>query len=94
MDIEINKTQYNEIESFCKLNKITDITEFINECITIGFNIKEFGTTPFVKKSEYKESQVTAKKNRVIPTVPKEERSQYNLGVSDKPNRKNDLYDE
>jgi len=95
MDIKINESQYSEIKLFCELNKIQNIQEFINECITIGFNVKQFGTTPFIKKSEYKDLHTT-KKNRIIPTVPKKERSQYNLGVGDKTTitKKNDLYDE
>lgn len=34
------------IIEYCKLNKIVDTESFINECLTIGFNIKKYGISP------------------------------------------------
>lgn len=35
-----------EIEKYCKLNFINNIDDFINDCLTIGFNVKKYGYSP------------------------------------------------
>lgn len=35
-----------EIEKYCKLNSINNIDDFINDCLTIGFNVKKYGYSP------------------------------------------------
>lgn len=46
-------TLWTELEQYCKLNgmKTTEeFNKFLNECITIGFNIKKYGTGPQIQK--------------------------------------------
>lgn len=35
-----------EIEKYCNLNSINNIDDFINDCLTIGFNVKKYGYSP------------------------------------------------
>lgn len=35
-----------EIEKYCNLNSIKNIDDFINDCLTIGFNVKKYGYSP------------------------------------------------
>lgn len=36
-----------DIELYCGLNDIVDTEEFIVKCLTDGFNIAKYGTSPF-----------------------------------------------
>lgn len=41
--LEIDKKYLNDIRHFCELNKIEDISIFINQCFKQGFDIKKYG---------------------------------------------------
>jgi hypothetical protein len=46
MFLTIPRKLEDEINSFCKLNEITDINEFLVSCLYKGYTIVKFGTTP------------------------------------------------
>ena len=94
METGINRPLWSEINEFVTLNKMGDVDKFIEECIKIGFNIKQYGATPFVSKDEYKKENKT-KKDRVIPTVESKERSKISIGVKATHDKtKINIYDE
>lgn len=47
--MEIPKQLKNEIETYCKLNKILDYNAFIIKCIRQGFTSEKFGAIPAFK---------------------------------------------
>ena len=66
----------DEINSFCKLNEITDINEFLVSCLYKGYTIAKFGTTPkdnFNKENKpleiekYEESKIDTQGVEVKP---------------------------
>lgn len=98
METEISRELWSEIDDFVVLNKLGDTTEFITDCIKVGFNVKQYGNTPFVPKSEYKKENKTSSE-RLIPVVPPEDRSKADFGIGVKKNKKlvnkkNNIYDE
>jgi hypothetical protein len=55
MDIIIDKKHHKDLTSYCKLNDITDINDFVNKCFKSGFDTKRYGligNTPEVKTIE------------------------------------------
>lgn len=51
----MNKTLKDEIDGYCKANKIDDVEKFIDKLVRQGFTIEKYGMTPNippVKKSE------------------------------------------
>lgn len=46
MFLTIPRKLEDEINSFCELNEITDINEFLVSCLYKGYTIVKFGTTP------------------------------------------------
>lgn len=52
MEIKINDRLYKEIITYCELNNIDNIDNYINNIIKKGFTIDVYGETPlFVKKN-------------------------------------------
>jgi len=43
MDIFIDKKHHKDLTSYCKLNDITDINDFVNKCFKSGFDTKRYG---------------------------------------------------
>jgi hypothetical protein len=43
MDIIIDKKHHKDLTSYCKLNDITDINDFVNKCFKSGFDTKRYG---------------------------------------------------
>ena len=42
----VNPTLERQIRQYCELNEIDDINAFANRCLSQGFNIIKFGTSP------------------------------------------------
>lgn len=42
----VNQTLEKQIRQYCELNEIDDINAFANRCLSQGFNIIKFGTSP------------------------------------------------
>ena len=42
----VNKTLERQIRQYCELNDIEDINAFANRCLSQGFSIIKFGTSP------------------------------------------------
>ena len=42
----VNQTLEKQIRQYCELNEIDDINAFANRCLSQGFNIVKFGTSP------------------------------------------------
>ena len=53
-NIEIKKELYNDIVDFCQVNDIQDVTDFINQVLVSGFDMKKYGDSfaMFFGKSE------------------------------------------
>lgn len=52
--MDIDQKLLKEIKSYCKVNGIKSVGQFVNSCLEQGFNIAKYGLTPFdnVKKEE------------------------------------------
>ena len=62
----VNQTLERQIRQYCELNEIDDINAFANRCLSQGFSIIKFGTSPMdngerenkgikdISKDEYK----------------------------------------
>ena len=60
--IEIKPKLYKDITEYCKLNNITDINAFIEECIRESFTAKKYGVKPSTKSvPEVKETPLETK---------------------------------
>ncbi len=46
MVLNIPKVLENDIKSFCEINKIEDINNFLVCCLRDGYNIAKYGTSP------------------------------------------------
>ena len=42
----VNQTLERQIRQYCELNEIEDINAFANRCLSQGFNIIKFGSSP------------------------------------------------
>lgn len=42
----VNQTLERQIRQYCELNEIEDINAFANRCLSQGFSIIKFGTSP------------------------------------------------
>ena len=42
----VNQTLEKQIRQYCELNEIEDINAFANRCLSQGFSIIKFGTSP------------------------------------------------
>ena len=42
----VNQTLEKQIRQYCELNEIEDINAFANRCLSQGFNIVKYGTSP------------------------------------------------
>ena len=42
----VNQTLEKQLRQYCELNEIEDINAFANRCLSQGFNIIKFGTSP------------------------------------------------
>ena len=42
----VNQTLERQIRQYCELNEIEDINAFANRCLSQGFNIVKYGTSP------------------------------------------------
>lgn len=56
-----NKKLLKEIEEYCQLNGIVDVSQEINNMLRTGFYIVKYGTSPFEQME--KQSATTAKTN-------------------------------
>jgi hypothetical protein len=81
----VNQTLERQIRQYCELNEIDDINAFANRCLSQGFSIIKFGTSPRdnvereingikdLSKDEYKKqtkpSREEESKRRVEETV-------------------------
>ena len=68
-----DKKIYEDIKNFCSINSIEDEDEFMEECLRIGFDIKQYGTTPFIQKEEkiivQKETKTNTEKKQGIKII-------------------------
>jgi hypothetical protein len=49
--LNIKESLFSDIKSYCKLNNVEDINDFINRIIEIGFNIEKYGAAPNIPTS-------------------------------------------
>lgn len=66
--IEIKKELYNDIVDFCKVNDIQDVTDFINQVLVSGFDMKKYGDSfaMFFGKSESDIVHIKPKEESVV----------------------------
>lgn len=66
--IEIKKELYNDIVDFCKVNDIQDVTDFINQVLISGFDMKKYGDSfaMFFGKSESDIVHIKPKEESVV----------------------------
>lgn len=57
MKIEIKEKMYSEIQKYCEINNIDDITKFINKILNQGFSAEKWGV-PTNSKSKVVEKIV------------------------------------
>tara|TARA_R110000824_G_C15181806_1_gene673854 strand:+ start:541 stop:987 length:447 start_codon:yes stop_codon:yes gene_type:complete len=53
--IKLNPTQIKEFETYCKLNEIEDVDNFIVKCSKDGLTLDKYGVAPFLPKSQIQE---------------------------------------
>jgi hypothetical protein len=101
--VNINKKIYKEIELYCELNNIKDITFFVNKIVVNGFNIEKYGMLKTGKDVEVEKKEVELisepinKSEPEIKIEPKKiiEKQDIilNTNESDDDDRYNELYD-
>ena len=61
----VNKELLEEIEEYCKLNKL-DVKKTLNKALRGGFTILKFGSTPMSAKNEIKTVEVIKTVEKVV----------------------------
>ena len=72
----VNQTLEKEIRQYCELNEIEDINAFANRCLSQGFSVVKFGTSP---------SDNFKRETNGIKDIKKNEQRKNNLKSLDEP---------
>ncbi len=67
--IELPTQLKENIEAYCKLNEIDNISDFIVKCAKVGLTLDKYGVAPFLPKSQIQEVPV---EKEIIKEVIKE----------------------
>ena len=71
--IEIPTKLKENIEAYCKLNEVEDVTDFIVKCTKDGLTLDKYGVSPFLPKSQIQEVPVEKEiVKEVIKEIPVE----------------------
>jgi len=71
--IELPKKLKEDIEAYCKLNEVEDISEFTMKCTKDGLTLDKYGVSPFLPKSQIQEVPVEKEiVKEVIKEIPVE----------------------
>lgn len=62
-----------EIKNYCQLNNIVDSELFVIQCLTKGFNIAKYGTSPMENHKIENNIDIVPQNDKVIEDVKKEE---------------------
>jgi lipopolysaccharide export system protein LptA len=77
MIIDIKKTLYSQIESYCNSNGIADINLFINQMVEKGFTVEAYGDAPRFVAPKEKKPVKSEKKIKKEETEIKKEKINY-----------------
>jgi hypothetical protein len=67
----VNQTLEKQLRQYCELNEIEDINAFANRCLSQGFNIIKFGTSPKDNVERESKGIKDIKKNNKLTNKPK-----------------------
>lgn len=67
----VNQTLEKQLRQYCELNEIEDINAFANRCLSQGFNIIKFGTSPKDNVERESKGIKDIKKNNKLTNRPK-----------------------
>ena len=67
----VNQTLEKQLRQYCELNEIEEINAFANRCLSQGFNIIKFGTSPKDNVERESKGIKDIKKNNKLTNKPK-----------------------
>lgn len=75
----VNQTLEKQIRQYCELNGIEDINAFANRCLSQGFNVVKFGSSPKNNMErelkgikDPKETEKKIKKTPIVKEIPRQ----------------------
>ncbi len=77
--LKIDKKLLEEIDLYCKINKIADSDKFLNELIGNAFSVLKYGNKPDIEIKQIKEEskEETPQQNTIIVTNKKTANDNY-----------------